>query len=84
MSMFLTVLLKMLMNIIMMTHKNGIGYKLKSVIVMQISLKKHGLQIIRYYVDGIFKWKLDITNLGSHVMNAKYSFLFWSVWYAKC
>ena len=52
MSMFLTVLLKMLMNIIMMTHKNGIGYKLKSVIVMQISLKKHGLQIIRYYVDG--------------------------------
>ena len=32
-------LLKMLMNIIMMTHKNGIGYKLKSVIVMQISLK---------------------------------------------
>ena len=46
-------LLKMLMNIIMMTHKNGIGYKLKSVIVMQISLKKHGLQIIRYYVDGI-------------------------------
>ena len=53
MSMFLTVLLKMLMNIIMMTHKNGIGYKLKSVIVMQISLKKHGLQIIRYYVDGI-------------------------------
>ena len=53
MSMFLTVLLKMLMNIIMMTHTNGIGYKLKSVIVMQISLKKHGLQIIRYYVDGI-------------------------------
>ena len=37
----------------MMTHKNGIGYKLKSVIVMQFSLKKHGLQIIRYYVDGI-------------------------------
>ena len=34
MSMFLTVLLKMLMNIIMMTHKNGIGYKLKSVIVI--------------------------------------------------
>ena len=29
MSMFLTVLLKMLMNIIMMTHKNGIGNKLK-------------------------------------------------------
>ena len=22
------------------------------------------------------KWKLDITNLGSHVMNAKYSFCF--------
>ena len=53
MSMFLTVLLKMLMNIIMMTHKNGIGYKLKSVIVIQISLKKHGLQIIRLYVNGI-------------------------------
>ena len=44
---------KMLMNIIMMTHKNGIGYKLKSVIVMQISLKKHGLQISKLYVNGI-------------------------------
>ena len=46
-------LLKIMMNIIMMTHKNGIGYKLKGVIVIQISLKKHGLQIIRLCVDGI-------------------------------